>query len=122
MIFREKEGESEGLAVWTVFVLTQPQSSSPVPFQINAGLVYTGLIPARDEDVVMAGLASGQIGNMDTDVSGENGWEAVLEVGYRIQLSGKAFFQPNLQWILDPKGRGNMPNALVLGAQVGVAF
>ena len=121
MVFREKDNGSEGLAVWAVFVLSQPDSTSPVPFQINAGLVYTGLIPGRDEDVLMAGLASGQIGDLEPDASG-NGWEAVLEVGYRIQLPGTAFFQPNLQWILDPGGRGNIPNTLVLGAQMGVSF
>lgn len=121
MVLREKDKGAEGLALWAVFVLTQPDSSSPVPFQINAGLVYTGLIPGRDEDVAMAGLASGQIGALEPDASG-NDWEAVLEVGYRIQLPGTAFFQPNLQWILDPGGRGDIPNALVLGAQMGVSF
>ena len=121
MVFREKDTGSEGLAIWAVFVLTQPHSSSPVPFQINAGLVYTGPIPGRADDVLMAGLASGQIGDLANDASG-NGWESVLEVGYRIQLPGTAFFQPNLQWILDPGGRGNIPNALVLGAQMGVSF
>ena len=93
-----------------------------VPFQINAGLVYTGPIPGRDEDVLMAGLASGQIGDVDTGGPTGNGWEVVLEVGYRIQLPGTAFFQPNLQWILQPGGGGGIPNALVLGAQMGVSF
>lgn len=92
-----------------------------LPLQINAGLVYTGPIPGRNEDVLMAGLASGQIGDLEPDASG-NGWEAVLEVGYRIQLPGTAFFQPNLQWILDPGGQENIPNALVLGAQIGMSF
>ena len=70
----------------------------------------------------MAGLASGQIGDVDTGGPTGNGWEAVLEVGYRIQLPGTAFFQPNLQWILQPGGGGGIPNALVLGAQMGVSF
>ena len=122
MLFREKSNGAEGLAAWAVFVLTQPQATTPVPFQINAGLVYTGPIPGRDEDVLMAGLASGQIGDVDTGGPTGNGWEAVLEVGYRIQLPGTAFFQPNLQWILQPGGGGGIPNALVLGAQMGVSF
>jgi len=122
MLFREKSSGAEGLAAWAVFVLTQPQAAVPVPFQINAGLVYTGPLPGRDEDVLMAGLASGQIADAETGGPTGNGWEAVLEVGYRIQLPGTAFFQPNLQWILQPGGEGGIPNALVLGAQMGVSF
>jgi carbohydrate-selective porin OprB len=30
--------------------------------------------------------------------------------------------QPNLQWIINPGGTGNIPNALVLGAQMSVSF
>ena len=122
MLFREKSSGAEGLTAWAVFVLTKPQATTPVPFQVNAGLVYTGLIPNRDEDVLMTGLASGQIGDVDTGGPTGNGWESVLEVGYRIQLPGTAFFQPNLQWILQPGGGGGIPNTLVLGAQMGVSF
>jgi porin len=48
--------------------------------------------------------------------------EWVLEFGYIIQLPGNAFLQPNVQWILQPGGSGDIPNALVLGAQMGISF
>jgi porin len=33
-----------------------------------------------------------------------------------------AYIQPDLQWVLNPGGKGNILNALVLGAQMGVTF
>jgi porin len=30
--------------------------------------------------------------------------------------------QPDIQWVINPGGTGNIPNALVLGAQMGVTF
>jgi carbohydrate-selective porin OprB len=30
--------------------------------------------------------------------------------------------KPNVQWIINPGGTGNIPNALVLGAQMNVTF
>ena len=32
------------------------------------------------------------------------------------------YVQPNLQYIVQPGGTGSIPNALVLGAQIGVIF
>ena len=38
-------------------------------------------------------------------------------------LAGKfAFVQPDLQWVINPGGTNRIPNALVLGAQMGVTF
>jgi porin len=33
-----------------------------------------------------------------------------------------AYIQPDVQWVVNPGGTGTIPNALVLGAQVGVVF
>ena len=32
------------------------------------------------------------------------------------------YIQPDIQWVINPDGLGTTPNALVLGAQVGVIF
>ena len=36
--------------------------------------------------------------------------------------NGAYFLQPDLQYILRPNGTGQIPDALVCGAQVGVNF
>jgi porin len=37
-------------------------------------------------------------------------------------LNRAILFQPDLQYIIRPGGTGQIPNALVLGAEVGVNF
>jgi len=37
-------------------------------------------------------------------------------------LKSALFFQPDLQYIFRPEGTGRIPDAVVLGAQVGLNF
>ena len=49
-------------------------------------------------------------------------YEAMIELGYRYQVTHYFYVQPNLQGIINPGGRGNIASALVIGAQVEVDF
>jgi hypothetical protein len=55
------------------------------------------------------------------DLPGQDG-ETLLELNYRVQIAPWAFVQPDLQYIIDPGGRSDIDDALVLGFAVGVAF
>jgi len=48
--------------------------------------------------------------------------ETVYEFGYRVQATQWAYIQPDLQYITNPYGTGNIPNAVVIGAQFGLVF
>ena len=49
--------------------------------------------------------------------------ETVLEWNYTFRFRNGAFFiEPDMQYIIRPGGTGNIPNALVVGAQVGINF
>ena len=48
--------------------------------------------------------------------------EKVLEVGHRFQVTKWSYIQPDLQYVIDPGGTGDIPNAVVIGAQMGVTF
>jgi carbohydrate-selective porin OprB len=49
--------------------------------------------------------------------------ETVLEWNYTFRFRNGAFFvEPDLQYIIRPGGTGQIPNALVVGAQVGFNF
>ena len=48
--------------------------------------------------------------------------EAVLEFGYRIQFTKFAYLQPDLQYVSHPSGTGRIPDAVVVGAQLGLSF
>lgn len=127
MVWQESPGSDQGLTLWSAFVLSPQQNIAKLPFQANAGAVYKGLIPTRDDDFTMLGLVYGKFSRNyartveDAD-QGYPQYEVVIEAGYRVNLTDFAYVQPNVQWVINPGGTGNIPNALVLGAQMGVTF
>jgi len=122
MVFQEAPGSDEGLTAWTALTLSPQQGIAKLPFQVNGGLVYKGLIPLRDDDMTTVGVVFGKFSEYSETAQGQQNYELVFETGYKIQLNKFAFFQPNVQWVINPGGTGNIPNALVLGAQMGVTF
>ena len=127
MVWQEDPGSDQGLTLWSAFVLSPQQNISKLPFQVNSGIVYKGLVPARDHDTTMLGFVYGNFsddyaGTVAATGAGTPSYEIALEAGYRIQVTKFAYIQPNVQWIINPGGTGNIPNALVLGAQMNVTF
>jgi len=122
MVFQEAPGSDEGLTAWTALTLSPQQGIAKLPFQVNGGLVYKGLIPLRDDDMTTVGVVFGKFSEYSETPQGQQNYELVFETGYKIQLNKFAFFQPNIQWVINPGGTGNIPNALVLGAQMGLTF
>ena len=50
-------------------------------------------------------------------------YELMFELGYRVRLDkGAVFVQPGLEYIVNPGGEHQYPNALVVGLQIGVNF
>lgn len=94
---------------------------------MSGGAVYTGLLPGRSDDFTILGI---NYGKLSTDFANtvqqatnlRPTYELVYEVGYRINTTKFSYIQPDLQWILNPGGCSNTPNALVLGVQLGVVF
>jgi porin len=127
MILPETPGSEQGMTVWSAFVLSPQQNIAKLPFQVNGGLVYRGLIPARDDDYARFGVVYGKFSrNFARTVAnageGYPKYELVFEWNYKIQLTKFAFVQPDIQWVINPGGTNRIPNALVLGAQMGVVF
>jgi porin len=127
MVFQEDPGSDQGLKLWTAFVLSPQENIAKLPFQWNCGVAYQGLVPQRDQDTAMFGLAYGNFsddyGNAGDAYNGDPvSYEMALEWGYRVQLSRFFYAQPNIQYIVQPGGTGSIPNALVFGMQIGVTF
>jgi carbohydrate-selective porin OprB len=92
------------------------------PFYFQSGLVYTGLIPHRDEDLAMISIGYGAY---QGDVSpAVDGYTAVIEGGYRFQINGWSYIQPFAQYFSHPNGSGTaaVQNAAVLGFTAGLVF
>jgi porin len=126
-----KETVSEGSATKGLSAFARavfsPQSWSPCSFYSDGGLVYTGLIPGRDQDKLGAAFAYAGMGSLccsqtaDSGCSG-CGYECVAEFSYSIQLAPAIALQPDLQYILHPGGTQQYANALVVGIRAVVDF
>jgi hypothetical protein len=54
---------------------------------------------------------------------GAQDYESVLELTYRAYFRKSAiFFQPDIQYVINPGGTGRIDDALVLGCQIGFNF
>jgi len=127
MLYRMDPYKDTGLTAWSAFMLCPQQNTAKVPFQYNGGLVYTGMIPVRPHDISIFGVSYGNFSSNyaqanQTTLGGNASYELVYEFGYRINLTKFAYIQPDAQWVINPGGTGTIPNALVLGAQIGVTF
>jgi len=105
-----------------------PKYNNLYPFYFQTGLVYQGLIPTRDEDKMMFSLAYGSYSYANIENLQANGnsnqpnYSLVLEWDYRIQINKWAYFQPFIQYFVQPNGTGAVQNATVLGFAYSVNF
>jgi len=128
-----EQNSYRGFGIAGSFLVSPDQSISQMPYFFTAALVARGIFPARPIDVVGLGVVYGHFSNdlqnsqraaqqLDPSV-GVQSHETVVELTYRLALLKSAlFFQPDLQYVFRPGGTGRIPDALVLGAQVGVNF
>lgn len=93
------------------------------PLQISAGLNYQGLFPGREEDRTVLFATYGQLSDKYGDAIGHDvDYEMVFELGHRFQLTPSASIQPSVQYIHNPGGTGDIDDAVVLGAWLGLKF
>jgi hypothetical protein len=79
-----------------------------------AGLIYTGLIPRRHNDVLGAGIAWAEL------FQGGTNQETVFELFYKAQITSRMSVQPDLQYIVTPSGIHR--DALAVGVRFQVAL
>ena len=116
-------GGQTGLTAFTVLVATPDDEISQMPFFVNGGLVYQGIIPGRPDDFAAFGFNWGGTSTPWQQQQRALGGtatprEIVLEWNYRCALTPFLYVQPDLQWVINPA----IPSALVIGAQLSVIF
>lgn len=104
-----------------------PQPASPLSFYTDAGLVYTGLLPARPEDKIGVDFCYGEVSQSYRSLGNSQGipgpsFESVVEFTYLIRLSPCIALQPDIQYVLHPGGSRQYGNALVAGFRAIVDF
>ena len=127
MVWRERAGTDQGITLWYSFVSAPTDNVSRFPFFNGAGAGWQGALPGRDEDWILLGS---YVGTMSGDFAaaheaeglGYPTYEWVLEWDYRAQITPWLYVMPCVQWVINPGGTGRIPDALVLGAEIGVTF
>ena len=90
------------------------KSADSVGDSFVAGVIYTGLLPSRDTDVLGLGVAWTEL------FAGGTGEEWVCELFYKLQVTERVALQPDLQYIASPSGIER--DAFVVGTRFQVAF
>jgi porin len=127
MVYQETPGSDQGLTAFSTYCLYPQQNISIMPWQVTLGLNYKGLFPGRDDDHTMLHVSYGEFSSdyADTVEAAGNGrpqYEMLVEMGHRFAVTKFAYFQPDIQWIINPSGTHRIENAVVIGAQIGVIF
>jgi porin len=117
----------QGLSLFSLLSLA-PKYNNLYPFYFHTGLVYTGLIPHRDQDLTLLSVAYGSysydnIQNLqEKGTTSQPNYTIFLEGGYRFQINQWAFVQPFVQYEIRPAGTTAVANATVLGFYTGLTF
>lgn len=115
----DKLPSTRGLHGFFMFNASPPDFAN-LPIFFNTGLVYEGLLPGRGRDLLAVGFAWGEYSWESAKVQRLLGrrpesYEAVLEADYRVALAKWGYVQPFCQFILNPSGRGTIPNCFLIG-------
>lgn len=127
MLYQKAAGSEHGLYAFVASGYYPQRKIAIVPFQISAGLHYQGLFPGRTADRTVLHFIYGELSDdyaRSVFVPGGHRAEAekVIEVAHRFQITKWSYFQPDLQYVVDPGGTGDIPDVVVIGAQMGVTF
>lgn len=127
MVWRSKANPHHHFSLWGGLTLSPQEELAQMPVMGFGGAVWQGLVPGRDQDNLLLSFYTGGFSRDYANAQAASGAgrptaETVLEASYIVQLTESLQFQPDLQYIIQPGGTGDIPNALVLGFQVSVTF
>ena len=124
---------NRGFGVFGSFLISPDESVSQLPYFFTAGIASRGIFESRPVDVAGFGVVYGRFSSdlsnaqereqLLDPATGVQDYETVFELTYRFNLrKGAVFFQPDLQYIMNPGGTGEINDALVVGCQLGINF
>ncbi|WP_411846147.1 carbohydrate porin [Roseibacillus persicicus] len=126
-VYAETAGSDQGLVLFATLGYTPYDDVAIIPIQTTFGAHYKGLFEGRDEDRTLFFATYGQFSDeyaAEEALAGRSRPESeiVLELGHRFQLTPSTYIQPDIQYIINPGGTGEIEDALVLGCQFGASF
>ncbi len=126
MFYSENDQYNEGLSGFLALSYA-PENRNIITFMAAGGLSYQGIIPSRSYDSLALIFAYGLFSDDQNEFNRENGdsnqsAETLLELNYRIQVAPWLFVQPDVQVIINPDGRSDIDDALVIGFGIGAVL
>ena len=126
MLFAHAPGSDVGLSAWGALSWAPPNRNR-VSAMAAGGLSYQGILPSRPWDglafiAAIAGYSPDLRDGQRARSEPLQHAEVVLELNYRISLADWLWLQPDVQGVIQPKGRSDVADALVAGFAVGVVL
>jgi len=127
MLHRNPDRPKTGLNSFVTFVVSPVDDKSVMPYYFDCGFIYEGLFPKRPEDKTSLGMYSAWFGGALRDAQRAAGLasqtnETVFELNHQFQINRYFYLRPNIQYVVRPNGLTSIPNALVLGVEMGITF
>lgn len=125
-LYSEPQSKDQGLDGFFRVGVADTQTSV-FKRNITGGLVYTGLLPGRDNDQLGAAVSTGWVGasfqaaNQSSSTLLEEE-EIVVELTYIIEPRPWLTLQPNVQYFIHPGLNPNLSDILYLGLRIEVEF
>ncbi len=119
-VYREcpcDDEDMQGLAIFAGYYPRFPGrliSEESIGTNLVAGLVYTGLLPSRDHDVVGLGYSVAEL------FAGGSNREADVELFYKIRFTSRVSLQADLQYLGTPAGV--LRDSIVVGMRFEIAL
>ena len=125
-IFREDPESTQGAMVFARYGMANDDVNQLESY-FGAGVVYTGLLPGRDNDQLGLAIAVAENGNKYQDLERSLGnsvddREIAVELSYRMQVLPWLAIQPDIQWIKNPGTNSAVDDATLFGVRTEVVF
>lgn len=122
LVFRENDRDDQGLGLFTRFAYRNPESNR-LSHHYSAGCQYKGLVPERDEDVLgFAFLFQRSSHHYRHLVDREFSDETVYELYYAYHVTKWLVISPDIQYIDNPGGRGDVGHTMTAGVRMRTSF
>jgi porin len=127
MLLRNHCDPATGLESFVTFVAQPDEEKSTMPYYLNGGLIYQGLVPGRPSDKTSLGFYTAWWSRNLREAEHEAGLsaqscETLIELNHQFQLNSFFYLRPDIQYVIKPNGQTSIHDALVLGMEVGVVF
>ena len=122
MVYKEKKNDDNDMQGLVVFGQAgmSPSNKNDMSKYLGGGINYVGPIKNRDKDILGIGVANGSFASRLGDITGQVGSETVVECFYRAQITPWMYFQPDVQFIMNPSGLYG--NSVALGVRSVITF